>query len=122
MTNSSCVHCLNNIFFAGQITGVEGYVESTACGLLVALMVADCIHENPILPPPENTALGGLYRHTRGVLRADPKQKYEPSNVTWAMLPPHQKKKGESKKDRRQKAANLALEALIAWRANRSDF
>ena len=111
-----------NVFFAGQITGVEGYVESTACGLLVGLIVADMLHGKDFAPPPEDTALGGLYRHTRGVLRADPMQPYEPSNVTWAMLPPTPKKKGEGKKERRQKAAERALKSLMTWKAKRSDF
>src|SRR5262249_36903335 len=72
-----------NIFFAGQITGVEGYVESMACGLIVAAVIKDLLEERPVELPPETTALGGLYRHTRGLLRADPKQRYMPSNVTW---------------------------------------
>lgn len=76
-----------NVFFAGQVTGVEGYVESTASGLLTSWLLIDLLGGNQRDIPPETTMLGGLYRHTRGLLRADP-NKYEPSNVTWAMVPP----------------------------------
>ena len=76
-----------NVFFAGQVTGVEGYVESTASGLLTAWSLIDLLAEKERDIPPETTMLGGLYRHTRGLLRADP-TKYEPSNITWAMVPP----------------------------------
>ena len=110
------------VYFAGQITGVEGYVESTACGLLVALLLHDHLVGRGFEPPPEDCAMGGLYRHTRGLLRADPKQKYEPSNVTWAMMPPTKKRKGEGKKERRGRAAERALGSLNAWKGTRSDF
>ena len=64
------------IFFAGQITGVEGYVESAAVGLLVARYVDDPT------PLPYHTALGALGRH---VAESNP-DRYQPSNVTWALI------------------------------------
>src|SRR5262249_40317158 len=64
------------IFFAGQITGVEGYVESSAVGLLVARYIDDPT------PLPYHTALGALGRH---VAESDP-SRYQPSNVTWALI------------------------------------
>ena len=64
------------IFFAGQITGVEGYVESSAVGLLVARYIDDPT------PLPYHTALGALGRH---VAESHP-SRYQPSNVTWALI------------------------------------
>jgi methylenetetrahydrofolate--tRNA-(uracil-5-)-methyltransferase len=64
------------IFFAGQITGVEGYVESAAVGLLVARYIDDPV------PLPYHTALGALGRH---VAESNP-DRYQPSNVTWALI------------------------------------
>ncbi len=60
--------------------------------------------------------LGGLYRHTRGVLRADAK-KFEPANVMWSMVPPV--KMRAKKFVRRERAANLANDALEGWLAGR---
>src|SRR5436305_1763015 len=65
-----------HIFFAGQITGVEGYVESSAVGLLVARYIDDPA------PLPYHTALGALGRH---VAESSP-ERYQPSNVTWALI------------------------------------
>src|SRR5207237_8648790 len=64
------------IFFAGKITGAEGYVESSAVGLLVARYIDD---PNPL---PYHTALGALGRH---VAESSP-ERYQPSNVTWALI------------------------------------
>lgn len=74
------------LFFAGQITGVEGYVESAACGHLVALAVHARVSGRPFAPPPAATALGALYRHVTG--EAHPSgHTYQPSNVTFGLFP-----------------------------------
>ena len=70
------------IFFAGQITGVEGYVESSAVGLLVARYIDALAHDTPATPLPYYTALGALGRH---VAESNP-ERYQPSNVTWALI------------------------------------
>lgn len=103
----------SNVFFAGQITGVEGYVESTASGLLTSWLVADLLQARPLDVPPETTLLGGLYRHARGVLRADATRRYEPSNVTWAMVPPIRAR--AQKRERRRLVAERALRDLDGW-------
>ncbi|MDF2694821.1 MAG: tRNA:m(5)U-54 MTase gid, partial [Labilithrix sp.] len=52
-----------NVFLAGQVTGVEGYVESCAGGLLCAIMLAQALRGEQVTPPPETTALGGIRTH-----------------------------------------------------------
>lgn len=74
-------------FLAGQITGVEGYVESMAVGLMVAHFVLGILRGHQVRFPA-TSALGGLYAHVLGTIAADTKAKYVPSNVTWAMVPP----------------------------------
>lgn len=70
------------VFFAGQITGVEGYVESSAVGLLVARYIDELSRDLAASPLPYFTALGALGRH---VAESSP-DRYQPSNVTWAMI------------------------------------
>ncbi|HEX8409982.1 MAG TPA: methylenetetrahydrofolate--tRNA-(uracil(54)-C(5))-methyltransferase (FADH(2)-oxidizing) TrmFO [Thermoanaerobaculia bacterium] len=70
------------IFFAGQITGVEGYVESSAVGLLVARYIDELGRTGTAKPLPYHTALGALGRH---VAESSP-DRYQPSNVTWALI------------------------------------
>ena len=70
------------IFFAGQITGVEGYVESSAVGLLVARYIDELTRTGAATPLPYHTALGALGRH---VAESSP-DRYQPSNVTWALI------------------------------------
>src|SRR6266550_467103 len=90
------------IFFAGQITGVEGYVESAAVGLLVARYIDDPA------PLPYHTASGALGRH---VAESSP-DRYQPSNVTWAMI---EDVVGRVKKiEKRERQAAKALETIRA--------
>lgn len=70
------------VFFAGQITGVEGYVESSAVGLLAARYIDEITRTGTARPLPYHTALGALGRH---VSESSP-DRYQPSNVTWAMI------------------------------------
>lgn len=91
------------VFFAGQITGVEGYLESAATGLLVARYL-DALNTNGSATPlPFHTALGGLGRH---VSESNP-DRYQPSNITWAII---EDKIGRRKKvEKRIAQAGLAL-------------
>ena len=76
---------LPHVHLAGQITGVEGYIESTAIGLLVALFVARRLQGLPSLPPPPTTALGALYHHvTRPRAPGEP---FVPMNINFGLLP-----------------------------------
>lgn len=79
---------LSGIHFAGQITGCEGYVESAAVGLYVALHLAKRIQNKVSLEiPPATTALGALIHH---ILKADP-SKYQPMNVNFGLFTPLEK-------------------------------
>jgi methylenetetrahydrofolate--tRNA-(uracil-5-)-methyltransferase len=76
-----------HLFFAGQMTGVEGYVESTACGLIAARAVLDRLAGRPFRPPPSATAMGALHRHVTGAAHP-PGAEYQPTNVVFALFPP----------------------------------
>jgi methylenetetrahydrofolate--tRNA-(uracil-5-)-methyltransferase len=72
------------VYFAGQITGVEGYLESAACGLLAAMFILARVRGLPHSAPPTNTALGALLAH---VTASDPKN-YQPNNIQFALFDP----------------------------------
>jgi methylenetetrahydrofolate--tRNA-(uracil-5-)-methyltransferase len=76
-----------SLFLAGQITGVEGYVESAACGHLAARAVLDRLAGRAFRPPPPGTALGALHRHLTGEAHP-PGYDYQPTNVVFALFPP----------------------------------
>jgi methylenetetrahydrofolate--tRNA-(uracil-5-)-methyltransferase len=99
----------HRIFFAGQITGVEGYVESAASGYLAGIAAASLVKGEPIPLPPPETALGALMGH---ITNADVKH-FQPMNVNYGLFPelPGRVKK----KERRQKLAERALVALDGW-------
>lgn len=94
------------VFFAGQITGVEGYVESSAVGLLVARYIDEIARTGDAKPLPYHTALGALGRH---VAESSP-DRYQPSNVTWALI---EDVVGRVKKiEKRERQAARALDAV----------
>ncbi|QRN93898.1 methylenetetrahydrofolate--tRNA-(uracil(54)-C(5))-methyltransferase (FADH(2)-oxidizing) TrmFO [Archangium violaceum] len=100
------------LFFAGQITGVEGYVESAACGYMTALAVYARLTGREFVPPPATTAMGSLYRHVTGEAHP-PDYDYQPSNVIFGLFPPLP---GRVKKaDKRAKYAERARADLTAW-------
>jgi methylenetetrahydrofolate--tRNA-(uracil-5-)-methyltransferase len=98
-----------NVFVAGQLTGVEGYVESAASGLLCAVLLAQSLGRHVVTPPPETTALGGLAAHLRRQVDG-----FQPSNITWACMPLPAKRKLK-KRDRYQAMAEQALADLDVW-------
>jgi methylenetetrahydrofolate--tRNA-(uracil-5-)-methyltransferase len=81
------LRALPHLFLAGQITGVEGYVESAASGLLAARAVLDRLAGRDFRPPPPGTALGALHRHVTGEAHP-PGHAYQPTNVVFALFPP----------------------------------
>jgi methylenetetrahydrofolate--tRNA-(uracil-5-)-methyltransferase len=100
------------LFFAGQISGVEGYLESTACGHLVAMSLWARLKGMRFTPPPATTALGALYRHVTG--EAHPEgYVYQPTNVIFGLFPPLE---GRVKKaDKRSAYAARAGAAFSQW-------
>jgi methylenetetrahydrofolate--tRNA-(uracil-5-)-methyltransferase len=101
------------VYLAGQISGVEGYVESAANGLCIGRLVAEKLRGETPRPPPPSTALGALLGH----LRRRPLRDYQPSNVIWSMFPelaltPALEK---SKALRREALVARALGALESW-------
>ncbi|MBU8900478.1 methylenetetrahydrofolate--tRNA-(uracil(54)-C(5))-methyltransferase (FADH(2)-oxidizing) TrmFO [Corallococcus sp. H22C18031201] len=102
----------SRLFFAGQITGVEGYVESAACGYLVALAVHARLRGVEWTPPPATTALGSLYRHVTGEAHP-PDHPHQPTNVIFGIFPPLA---GRVKKaDKRAAYSARAKDDLTAW-------
>ncbi len=99
------------VFVAGQLSGVEGYVESAAGGLLCAFLLARRLCELPLLPPPATTALGGILTHL-----SRKAERYQPSNITWAHLPPLPNSRLK-KRDRYEAMSERALRDLDAWLA-----
>ncbi|MFN4101163.1 MAG: methylenetetrahydrofolate--tRNA-(uracil(54)-C(5))-methyltransferase (FADH(2)-oxidizing) TrmFO [Pararhodobacter sp.] len=99
--------------FAGQVTGVEGYVESAAMGLVAGRMAAAAIKGDDLPPPPRVTAMGALIAHITG--DADAKT-FQPMNVNFGLFPPIDMKGGRrGRKDRYKGYTDRAKEAFTAW-------
>src|SRR5438132_1562284 len=73
----------SSILFAGQICGVEGYVESIATGMLAGIFIAQLVAGESATAPPRASALGSLLHY---ITHADPK-KFQPANITFDLLP-----------------------------------
>lgn len=105
-----------DIFIAGQLSGVEGYVESTAMGLLAGINASQLAQEQSLVTPPPETAMGALITH---LTTTDPKH-FQPSNVNFGLFPdpeepPSPKKQKKSKQQRGAMKAEKALLALKEW-------
>ncbi|MGW8324028.1 MAG: methylenetetrahydrofolate--tRNA-(uracil(54)-C(5))-methyltransferase (FADH(2)-oxidizing) TrmFO, partial [Thermodesulfobacteriota bacterium] len=97
-----------NVILAGQISGVEGYVESTAMGWLAGVNAARLISGKPPVVPPAETAHGGLADH---VTRSSPSS-FQPSNINFGLLPALRSKI----RNRRLRYEAISARALEAWR------
>lgn len=110
--------------FAGQVTGVEGYVESAAMGLLTGRLAAAQALGRDLAPPPAETAIGALVEHITGGHLAG--SKFQPMNINYGLLPPLEapkvdeagvkiplKERGRAKK---RLMSIRAMESLKAWR------
>ncbi|PLX89433.1 MAG: methylenetetrahydrofolate--tRNA-(uracil(54)-C(5))-methyltransferase (FADH(2)-oxidizing) TrmFO [Desulfuromonas sp.] len=100
-----------HIFLGGQISGVEGYVESAACGLLAGIFASYHLRGEQVPQPPSVTALGALMTH---LTEADP-ENFQPMNVNYGLFPPLQLERKMKRADRRLAMAQRALEALPGW-------
>jgi methylenetetrahydrofolate--tRNA-(uracil-5-)-methyltransferase len=102
------------ILFAGQLSGVEGYTESIATGLLAGLYAAALARGEEPPPAPRASALGSLVHY---ITHADPKD-FQPANITFDLLEPLEeelRKKVRDKKERHRMVCERALEAFDAW-------
>jgi methylenetetrahydrofolate--tRNA-(uracil-5-)-methyltransferase len=115
--------------FAGQITGVEGYVESTAIGLVAGRMAAADLRGVVLMPPPPTTAIGALINHVTGGHLTDEQspgpRSFQPMNVNFGLFPPVSVTKPEGTKRwrgpdkalaKKEAITRRALEDLESWR------
>jgi methylenetetrahydrofolate--tRNA-(uracil-5-)-methyltransferase len=106
----------NDLFFAGQISGVEGYVESAASGLIAGRNAAAVASGRVASTPPRTTAIGALAYY---VSHAEPKH-YQPSNITFGIMPPLTREPGgprvpKKKSERNERLSQRALTDLDRW-------
>lgn len=111
LTSSLQLKNAPHIRLAGQITGVEGYVESAACGFLAGIFSAYQLRNQPEPLPPEETALGALLNH----LRIADSNDFQPMNINYGLFPPLASERKLKRADRRLALAARALEALPQW-------
>jgi methylenetetrahydrofolate--tRNA-(uracil-5-)-methyltransferase len=101
------------LFFAGQITGVEGYVESAATGLAVGRTIAQALEGRDPMPLPYTTAIGSLARHCS---ERPASEKFEPMNVTFGLIEDASHSPVRDRAIRRQKMVERALAAIAQWK------
>jgi methylenetetrahydrofolate--tRNA-(uracil-5-)-methyltransferase len=114
LTNTLQVKSEPRIFFAGQISGVEGYVESLATGLVVGMYAADSLQKRTPVPVPRETAIGSLLNYAAHCET----DRYQPVNITFALLPPlaeDERKRLRRKADRKARQIEIALQAFDEW-------
>ena len=99
-----------DLIFAGQLTGVEGYTESAASGILAGINLGRSLSDQEPLIPPPTTVLGGLFRYLRD---ADPKH-FQPMNSNWGLVDPLSQRI-RSKRARRESLAQRANEDFLVW-------
>ncbi|MFL6439050.1 MAG: methylenetetrahydrofolate--tRNA-(uracil(54)-C(5))-methyltransferase (FADH(2)-oxidizing) TrmFO [Terriglobales bacterium] len=103
-----------NVFFAGQICGVEGYTESIAAGLLAGLYAAALASGESPIPPPRSTAMGSLIHY---VCKTEAKN-FQPANITFDLLPPLEEETRRLIRDKRERhriQCERALEGFESW-------
>ena len=106
----------SDLFFAGQVSGVEGYVESAASGLIAGRNAARLVLGKPTIAPPRTTAIGALGYY---VAHADPRH-YDPSNITFGIIPPLASPP-RSRQERQLATSRRALADLERWAREADD-
>ncbi len=105
-----------DIYFAGQITGVEGYVESASMGLLASLSAVAAITGKDYMPPPRDTALGALINY----LTTSSSKNFQPMNINFGLFWV-QEMKIKNKQERNKRIAVNAMEQIKKWRQGLKD-
>ncbi len=105
------------LFFAGQITGVEGYFESTCMGLLVAHFLNQKMLGLPLSPPPRPTALGSLHF----AITQEEKEDFQPTNINFSLFPLMGLDGRVPKSEKRQRKIARAQAELLVWLDSRRD-
>ncbi len=100
----------DDLFFAGQLTGVEGYVESSASGLMAGVNASRYVRNIPLLTWPRDTAHGSLIHY----ITTRPGEGFQPMNITFGLLPPLDVRV-RGRRDRRLAVSHRALDSLKEW-------
>jgi methylenetetrahydrofolate--tRNA-(uracil-5-)-methyltransferase len=100
-----------HVHLAGQITGVEGYIESIACGLWASRIVIAAYQQNILTPPPRETELGGLLAHLRTET-----DNFQPMKANFGLMPPL-----AERVPKRQRKEAYAERARTVWQQWRQD-
>ena len=107
-----------NLFIAGQITGLEGYNESIAGGLMASLQIERLIENKPFLDFPTGTAMGSLSEYISGISEFSNGKKYVPSNFHLGMLPPLEKKVRDKKLKKQMQVEAAYQKAELFYKEN----
>ena len=103
-----------NIFFAGQLTGVEGYLESASMGLLAGLNAARLIKDMELITFPKETAIGGLSQY----ISTGPNDNFQPMNINFGIMAPLGIRKRMKKREKNALLAKRALEIIDTMKEN----
>ena len=101
----------NNIYMAGQITGVEGYTESVSMGLLAGLSATTHLQGEEFKPPPDTTAAGTLLNYITTVGLSE----FQPMNINWGLFPPLSQRVRD-KEAHRERLAERAIRDIEKWK------
>ncbi len=102
-------HNRTDLFFAGQITGVEGYIGNVATGLLAGQNIVRLLNKKPLLELPETTMLGALCHYITNASAKD----FQPMKANFGIIPPLEQNTGKKKLGKRERAALRAHRALV---------
>ena len=102
----------NNIFFAGQITGVEGYVESTATGNILAKIISSKILNKKFISPPKSTAHGSLHKH---ITRNANINTFQPMNINFGIIDSFNKNNKVKGREKKALKSKKAIKDFKTW-------